>query len=59
MSDTPPRKQQDSATARFIRDAGTVQDPDHKLWAPVKWVVGMLQYMIAIVLVSEYTPELE
>jgi hypothetical protein len=53
MSDAPARRQDDSATAKFIREASIVRDPDNKLWAPAKWVVGMFQYLIAIVLVSE------
>ncbi|KJX96905.1 hypothetical protein TI39_contig595g00002 [Zymoseptoria brevis] len=52
MSDSPARTQQSSGTAKFMRDAGKVYDPDHKLWAPAKWIVGIFQYLVAIVLVT-------
>ena len=44
---------QTSKTERFIRGAGDVrEDPDQKLWAPARWVVQMIQYLIAIIMVT-------
>lgn len=37
-----------------MRSAGTVNDPDHKLWGPVKWVAQMVQYLIALVMISTF-----
>ena len=39
-----------SRTDRFMRGAGIVDDT--KLWGPAKWVVQLIQYMIAIVMVT-------
>jgi len=39
-----------SRTDRFMRGAGNVEDT--KLWGPAKWVVQLIQYMIAIVMVT-------
>ena len=45
--------QQQSKTERFIRGAGEVrEDPDNKMWAPMRWVVEMIQYLIAIIMVT-------
>lgn len=45
--------QQPSKTERFIRSAGEVrEDPDNKLWAPVRWVAELVQYLIAIIMVT-------
>ncbi len=43
-----PRDQ--SATARFIRASGQVQDKS--LWWPARIVVQLVQYMIAILIVT-------
>ena len=43
-----------SKTDRFIRGAGDVHDPNKQLWAPARWVVQMVQYLIAIILISQY-----
>lgn len=37
---------------RFMRGAGEVNDPDHKLWAPARWVVQMVQYLVAIIILT-------
>jgi hypothetical protein len=42
-----------SKTDRFIRGAGEVrEDPEHRLWGPAKWVVQLIQYLVAIVIVT-------
>jgi len=43
---------QESATTRFMKGAGQVNDPDHKLWGPAKWVAGVVQYLVAILMVT-------
>ena len=43
---------QQSKTERFMRGAGTVQDPDNQLWWPAKQVVAMIQYLIAAMIVT-------
>jgi len=48
MSDRPGQ----SSSARFMRNAGTVNDPEHKLWAPARWVVQMIQYLIALIMLT-------
>lgn len=46
-------QQQSSKTERFIRGAGEVrEDPEQRLWAPARWVVQMIQYLIAIIVVT-------
>ena len=43
----------ESKTERFIRGAGEVrEDPEQRLWAPARWVVQLIQYMIAIIMVT-------
>ena len=44
--------QQATTGERFMRGAGEVQDPDHKLWGPMKWVVQMVQYLVAIIILT-------
>ncbi|KAK5164903.1 uncharacterized protein LTR77_009567 [Saxophila tyrrhenica] len=49
MADT----QHPSTSERFIRSAGDVrEDPNQRLWAPARWVVQMIQYLIAIIMVT-------
>ncbi|CZT17498.1 uncharacterized protein RCC_03332 [Ramularia collo-cygni] len=43
---------QESATTRFMKGAGQVNDPDNKLWGPAKWLVGMIQYLVAVMMVT-------
>lgn len=43
---------QESKASRFIRESGQVYDPEHKLWAPARWVVQMVQYLIALIILS-------
>ncbi|TKA30754.1 hypothetical protein B0A50_02474 [Salinomyces thailandicus] len=47
MSETPSKQ---SKTEQFMRGAGDVQDSN--LWGPAKWVVQLIQYMIAIIMVT-------
>jgi len=49
MSNRQPA--QESRTSAFLRSAGEVRDPDHKLWGPAKWIAAMVQYLIALVIV--------
>lgn len=35
-----------------MRGAGQVNDPEGKLWAPARWVVQMVQYLIALVMLT-------
>lgn len=42
--------QQSSGVDRFMRGAGEVQDK--RLWGPAKWIVQMIQYLIAIIMVT-------
>lgn len=37
---------------RFMRGAGEVNDPDHKLWGPMRWVTQMIQYLVAMILLT-------
>ena len=46
------RRQQQSTSDRFLRGAGTVRDDDKQLWGPVKWVAQLVQYMVAIIMVT-------
>lgn len=49
MSDAPTA--QPSKTERFLRGAGQVrEDPNQRLWAPARWVVQLVQYLIAIIM---------
>lgn len=44
---------QESSSQRFIRSAGQVRDdPSQRLWGPARWVVQLIQYMIAIIMVT-------
>lgn len=45
-------RQQETTGERFMRGAGEVHDPDHKLWAPARWVVQMVQYLVAIIMLT-------
>jgi len=40
---------QHSRTDKFMRGAGNV---DSNLWGPARWVVQLIQYLIAIVIVT-------
>lgn len=42
----------DTRTTRFMRGAGHVNDPEGKLWAPARWVVALIQYLIALIMVT-------
>jgi hypothetical protein len=35
-----------------MRSAGQVNDPEDKLWAPARWVVQMIQYLIALIMLT-------
>jgi hypothetical protein len=48
MSDRPGS----TTSSRFMRGAGQVNDPEGKLWAPARWVVQLIQYMIALVMLT-------
>ena len=48
MSDRPGS----TTSTRFMRNAGTVNDPEHKLWAPARWVVQMIQYLVALIILT-------
>jgi len=39
-----------SRTDRFIRQSGQVQNK--QLWGPARWVVQLVQYMIAIIIIT-------
>lgn len=44
---------QSTKSERFIRGAGEVrEDPEHRLWWPARWLVQLVQYMIAIIMVT-------
>jgi hypothetical protein len=49
-------QQQPSTTStrstRFMRGASHVNDPEGKLWAPARWIVQLIQYMIALVMLT-------
>lgn len=52
MSGNQQKQHELTKTEQFIRDASQVKDPDHKLWAPARWVIMMIQWMIAIIIVT-------
>lgn len=54
MADQQQPMSKQSRASEFMRSAGTVNDPDHKLWGPVKWVAQMVQYLIALVMISTF-----
>lgn len=54
MADQQQPISKQSRASEFMRSAGTVNDPDHKLWGPVKWVAQMVQYLIALVMISTF-----
>lgn len=41
-----------STSTRFMRGAGTVNDPEGKLWGPARWVVQMVQYLVALIMLT-------
>ncbi|KAK4627051.1 hypothetical protein CLAFUW4_04742 [Fulvia fulva] len=41
----------DSRSGAFIRGAGNV-DPENKMWWPARWVAQMVQYLVAIVVIT-------
>ncbi|KAK3709133.1 hypothetical protein LTR37_011112 [Vermiconidia calcicola] len=44
---------QPTRTERFMRGAGEVrEDPEHRMWAPARWVAQMVQYLVAIIIVT-------
>lgn len=43
---------QESTSSRFMRGAGDVQEPRGAMWAPMRWVISMIQYLIAIIMVT-------
>ncbi|KAK5112544.1 hypothetical protein LTR85_011236 [Meristemomyces frigidus] len=43
-------QQQPSRTSKFLSGAGEVQDK--RLWGPAKWIVQMIQYLIAIIMIT-------
>lgn len=50
MSDPDRQQNESNLSSRFVRSAGEVQDK--KLWGPAKWVVQLVQYMIAIIMLT-------
>ncbi|KAF2163634.1 hypothetical protein M409DRAFT_25822 [Zasmidium cellare ATCC 36951] len=52
MADSNENKPQESKSSTFIRGAGNVRDPDNQLWWPARWVVQMIQYLVAIMVVT-------
>nr|POF01173.1 hypothetical protein CFP56_21121 [Quercus suber] len=40
----------DSTSSRFMRNAGEVNDK--RLWGPAKWIVQLIQYLVALVMVT-------
>ena len=48
MSDSP----ESTRSTRFMRGAGQVNDPEGKLWAPARWVVQLVQYLVAIIMLT-------
>lgn len=44
--------QQPTTGERFMRGAGEVNDPENKLWGPARWVVQMVQYLVAIIILT-------
>ncbi|KAM3424998.1 hypothetical protein BST61_g6968 [Cercospora zeina] len=51
MADSQQPSRQSKA-AEFMRGAGTVNDPEKKLWAPARWIVQLVQYLIALVMIT-------
>ncbi|CAK1357221.1 uncharacterized protein RHO25_008635 [Cercospora beticola] len=51
MADSQQPSRQSKA-ADFMRGAGTVNDPENKLWGPARWVVQLVQYLIAIIMIT-------
>lgn len=45
-------RQQPTTGERFMRGASEVRDPEHKLWAPARWVAQMVQYLVAIIMLT-------
>ena len=36
-----------------MRAAGEVkEDPDQRLWGPTRWIVQLIQYMVAIIMIT-------
>lgn len=35
-----------------MRGAGDVQEPRGAMWAPARWIISMIQYLIAIIMVT-------
>lgn len=36
-----------------MRAAGEVkEDPDQRLWGPARWIVQLIQYMVAIIMIT-------
>ncbi|KAI6842129.1 hypothetical protein KC332_g4358 [Hortaea werneckii] len=48
MTDQAPTQQ--SKADKFMRGAGEVRDTN--LWGPAKWVVQLVQYMVAIIMIT-------
>ncbi|KAI6894753.1 hypothetical protein KC318_g16237 [Hortaea werneckii] len=48
MADQAPTQQ--SKADKFMRGAGEVRDTN--LWGPAKWVVQLVQYMVAIIMIT-------
>jgi hypothetical protein len=48
--------QQPSTTStrstRFMQGASHVNDPEGKLWWPARWIVQLIQYLIALVMLT-------
>ena len=46
-------KQQETTSERFLRGAGEVrEDPENKLWWPARVVVQMIEYLVAIMVLT-------
>lgn len=52
MSDRRTSPHASTASERFMRGAGEVNDPEHKLWGPARWVAQMVQYLVAIIILT-------
>lgn len=51
MADHPPSAAPRAPlSSRFVRGAGEV--PDGQLWGPARWVVQLIQYLVALVIVT-------
>ncbi|KAM0697498.1 hypothetical protein Q7P36_002352 [Cladosporium allicinum] len=52
MSSSQQPSTTSTRSTRFMRGASHVNDPEGKLWAPARWIVQLIQYMIALVVLT-------